>query len=125
MPELNSYMDGCSSSVKSDWGVVGDWFKYWKGQGEMKVYSTAYRNVIGNMPTIKKDADVMETDFDSGDFFGTADMASSVAKIALPVHSVYGAVDCYEGFELNTSEVADFLAGFVHGFTGKDHKDYF
>ena len=35
--------------------------------------------------------------------------------------------ECVPGhsFELNTIEVADFLAGFVHGFTGQDHKAYF
>ena len=124
MPEMKKMLDGCPKA-KADIDTTEGWYKYWKSQGEMKVYSTAYKNVVNNMSTIKKDANTMEDDFDKKDYYGTADMASSVARIALPVPKSVGAVDCYEGFELNTVEVADFLAGFVHGFTGKDHKDYF
>ena len=124
MPEMKKMLDGCPKA-KSDIDTTEGWYKYWKSQGEMKVYSTAYKNVVNNMSTIKKDASTMEDDFDKKDYYGTADMASSVARIALPVPKSVGAVDCYEGFQLNTVEVADFLAGFVHGFTGKDHKDYF
>ena len=87
MPDLKGFLDGCSDA-KDDIEVTENWFKYWKGQGEMKVYSTIYKNVVANMPTIKKDADTMEDDFDKKDFYGTADMAASVAKIALPVQSM-------------------------------------
>jgi len=64
LPELNSYLSTCPADVKTDWAQVGTWFKYWKAQGEMKVYGTAYKNVVGNMSTIKADAKVLEGDFD-------------------------------------------------------------
>ena len=51
----------------------------------MKVYSTAYKNVIGNMDSIKTDIDGLSADYDAKDYFGTADMAASIAEIALPV----------------------------------------
>jgi hypothetical protein len=78
------------------------------------------------MPTVKSDVDVMETDFDSADYYGTADMASSLAKLALPVPADYklgNTVSC-GNFSLNTVEIADFLAGFMAGFTGHDDKTY-
>lgn len=78
------------------------------------------------MPTVKSDVDVMETDFDSADYYGTADMASSLAKLALPVPADYklgNSVSC-GNFSLNTVEIADFLAGFMAGFTGHDDKAY-
>merc|ERR1719266_1424728 len=124
MPEIKGFLDGCPNAA-ADVKVVGDWFTYWKNAGEMKVYSTAYKNVVGNMDTIKKDADVMEDDYDAQDYYGTADMAASVAKIALPVQSSLGASAQCGDFSLNTQEVGDFLAGFIHGFTGHDNKDYF
>ena len=43
------------------------------------------------MDTIKADAKIMETDYDNGDFFGTAKEAAAVAKIALPVPSALDA----------------------------------
>jgi hypothetical protein len=78
------------------------------------------------MPTVKSDVDVMETDFDSADYYGTADMASSLAKLALPVPADYklgNTVSCGK-FSLNTVEIADFIAGFMAGFTGHDDKTY-
>lgn len=58
-------MSACPADVQSDWAIVGNWFKYWKAQGEMKVYSTAYKNVVGNMATIKADVKLLETSFDA------------------------------------------------------------
>lgn len=84
MPELNGFLAGCPDAA-ADIAVTADWFKYWKSQGEMKVYSTAYKNVVGQMETIKTDVDALSTDYDAGDYFGTANMAASIAKIALPV----------------------------------------
>ena len=79
------------------------------------------------MSTVKSDVDVMETDFDSADYYGTADMASSLAKLALPVPADYklgNTVKCNDSFSLNTTEIADFIAGFMAGFTGHDDKAY-
>jgi hypothetical protein len=122
LPEMKTFDAGCSAGVKTDMKVVGDWIAHWKAAGTMKVYQTAYGNVMHNMPTIKADAATMEKDYDAKDYYGTADMAASVAKIALPVEASYGAsADCGD-FTLNSVEVADFLSGFVHGFSGNDHK---
>ena len=85
LPELNSFMDSCPAEVKADKDVVSNWFKYWKGQGEMKVYQTAYKNVIGNFDTIKTTANALAKKYDDKDYFGAADMAATIAKIALPV----------------------------------------
>merc|ERR1712156_438168 len=87
LPEMKTFDAGCSDAVRADMKVVGDWEKYWKGQGTMKAYQTAYGNIIHNMPTIKSDASIMEADYNKKDYYGTADMAASVAKIALPVQS--------------------------------------
>jgi len=40
--------------------------------------------------------------------------------LALPIPAV-GDAQCAD-FTLNTVETADFLAGFIKGFTGNDHK---
>ena len=85
LPEINSFMDSCPASVQADKAVVSDWFKYWKGQGELKVYQTAYKNVVGNFPQIKEIANGMADLYDAHDYFGVADSASTIAKIALPV----------------------------------------
>ena len=87
LPEIKSYMSSCPADVQADQQVVGDWFTYWKGQGEMKVYQTAYKNVVGNFSEIKKIANGMSDLYDAGDYFGVADSASTIAKIALPVAS--------------------------------------
>ena len=49
-------------------------------------------------------------------------LAELIKSTAVPTTN-----ECLPGhdFKLNTIEVADFLAGFVHGFTGNDHKAYF
>lgn len=54
LPEFNGFMAGCPNAA-SDWAVVQNWFKYWKAQGEMHVYSIAYRNLMKNAPTLKSD----------------------------------------------------------------------
>lgn len=91
----------------------------------MKVYGTAYKNVVANMPTIKTDANEIEKDFDANDFYGAAKEASTIAKIALPLPPSYEASITCGDFSLTTVEVADYLSGFIYGFTGVDHKDYF
>jgi len=117
-------LTGCPNA-KSDIDAMDAWFKYWKSQGEMKVYSTAYKNVVGNMSTIKDDSSKLETAYDSGDWYTTGDMASAIAKIALPLPaSSFGDVTC-GNFSLTDQGVADYLAGFIAGITGNDHKAYF
>ena len=88
LPEINSFMDTCPASVKADEDVVKGWFNYWKGQGEMKVYQTAYKNVVGNFEQIKTIANGIADKYDAGDYYGVAIDASTIAKIALPVMSL-------------------------------------
>jgi len=38
-------MAGCPSEA-ADWATLQGWYKYWKAQGTMKVYSTAYKNAL-------------------------------------------------------------------------------
>ena len=121
LPELNSFMDSCPASVQADKDVVSNWFKYWKGQGEMKVYQTAYKNIIGNFDQIKTIAKDISTKYDAEDYYGVAVDASTIAKIALPTPTMLGDTDCGD-FTLNNTIIADFLAGFFHGFTGNDDK---
>jgi len=126
MPELGTYLQGCPDAA-ADIATTAGWFNYWKSAGTMKVYSTAYKNLIGNMPTVKADVATLEDDFDAKDYYGVADIASTLAKIALPVPaasvSLGNTADCGR-FSLNTVEIADFLAGFMSGFTGNDDQVY-
>jgi hypothetical protein len=80
-------MANCSTETKADFDVVANWFKFWKSQGEMKVYQTAYKNIVGNMSTLKADADKISNEYTSGDFYATADTAAEIAKLALPVQA--------------------------------------
>ena len=96
LPLINSFMSTCPANVKADHDVVANWFKYWKSQGEMKVYSTAYRNVVSNMSDIKTISKDIETKYDAQDYYNTAVDVSSIAKIALPVMTLGDVEDtCY------------------------------
>lgn len=88
LPSLNGFMAQCPDAA-ADFAVVGNWWKTWKAEGTMKVYSTAYKNVVSNMATIKADVKILEHDYDGHDYFGTAVEASTIAKIALPMPSFY------------------------------------
>lgn len=126
LPELNTFMAGCPD-VKADFDVVTSWFKYWKAQGEMKVYSTAYKDIVGNMAEFKTDYSTLRGDYDSKDWNAVGKDASVIAKLALPVATSglrEDPVDCGD-FTLTNQDIADYLAGFVHGFSGNDHKAYF
>ena len=122
LPQLGTWMAGCPNEA-ADWATLANWYKYWKAQGSMKVYSTAYKNALANMAEIKADAKKITVEYDSGDFYSSAKDAFTIARIALPLPpSTVGGVkeDC---LAMLTSQVdADFLAGFVKGFTGNDHK---
>jgi len=71
--------------AQADFAVVGNWFKYWKSQGEMKIYQSAYKNILGNMATLKADAGKIDDDWHANDFVGVGEDAGAIAKIALPV----------------------------------------
>ena len=83
IPQLKTFMAACPN-VQGDWNEVANWYKGWKAQGTMKVYSTAYRNVTGNMSTIKTDVAALEADWDKADWYDVAVEASKIALIALP-----------------------------------------
>merc|ERR1712151_1315133 len=123
LPQLNASMSKCPADVQTDWAVVANWWKYWKGQGEMKVYSTAYKNLVGNMAEVKADAQKINDDFYTSNYQSAAYDAGTLAKLALPMPP---AMEGEENFDcaLNAKEEADFLAGFIFGFTGHDQKAY-
>ena len=123
LPELNSFMDSCPAQVQSDKKVVADWYQYWRNQGEMKVYQTAYKNLVGNFDQIKELANSMPAKYDAGDYYGVAVIASTMAKIALPIAGAeqLGDTKCAD-FTLSTTIIADYLAGFMEGFTGNNNK---
>ena len=122
LPEIASFMSSCPADVQADKDVLKGWYQYWRGQGEMKVYQTAYKNVIGNFDQIKTISKDISTKYNAKDYYGVAVDASTIAKIALPVQSgELGDVECAD-FKLSTTIIADYLAGFMHGFTGHDNK---
>ena len=89
MPEIKGWLDLCPNTsadptAQDDIVKLENWFKFWKGQGEMKVYQTAYKNVIGNMAEIKTDIAALETAYHVPDYYETGKAAFMIAKIALP-----------------------------------------
>merc|ERR1712151_46899 len=109
---------GCPDA-QADFAVVANWWKYWKAQGELKVYQEAYRNLMTSMPTIKSDAATLSADYSAGDYIGAGFEAGEIAKTALPLPGL-STIDC----ELNDTVEADYLAGFIKSFTGNDHSAY-
>lgn len=101
---MKTFMSSCPQNVKDDWATVGTWFQYWKAQGEMKVYGTAYKNLVSNMSTLKSDISVLEADWDKSDWYDAAVEASTIAKLALPLppSRVGAAVTCGD-FSLTTT----------------------
>jgi len=118
LPQFNTYMAACPEA-QADFAVVANWWKYWKGQGELKVYQEAYKNLMTSMPTIKSDAATLSADWGAGDFIGAGFEAGEIAKTALPLPGL-GTFDC----ELTDTVEADYLAGFIYSFTGNDHSAY-
>merc|ERR1711953_338497 len=115
LPELKTIMSACPEAA-SDWALVSNWFKYWKGQGEMKVYQEAYKNFSGNYPTISNDANTLSADFSAGDFFGAGRAANWTALLVLPSPPALAveAFDC----GLNDKMVSDLVAGFMYEMPG-------
>ena len=122
IPVLAGFLGACPNAA-ADVQTVENWGKYWESQGSLKVYSTAYRNLVGNISTVTADVALLTDDFDAGNFYGTAMEAAALAKLALPVPSetTVGDVKCAD-FELSTKIIADYLAGFMGGFTGNNNK---
>jgi len=119
LPEIKTIMVACPEAA-SDWAQVSNWFKYWKGQGEMKVYSEAYKNFSQNYNKIASDAGVVSDDFKANNFYGAGAAAAVVALEVLPSPPVLGESNNTCG--LTQTMIADILAGFVDGFTGHDDK---
>ena len=122
IPEFKTFMSACPADVQTDFQAVGNWYKFWKAQGEMKVYSTAYKNVVGNMAAIKADVQTLEGYFDNQDWYNAAKEASVIAKTALPVSSFENVGTSCGDFTIDQKSMADYLAGFIHGFTGEDDR---
>ena len=126
IPVLTGFLGNCPNA-SADVQTVEAWGKYWESQGSLKVYSTAYRNLVGNISTVTADVSILSDDFNNGNFYGTAMEAAALAKLALPLPSeedmeaMVGDKDCGD-FKINTTIIADYLAGFFNGFTGNDDK---
>ena len=72
------------------------------------------------------DVKLLTDDYDAQNWYATAQEAAVLAKLALPVptaeeFSMLGDTDCGD-FKVNTTIIADYLAGFMNGFTGNDDK---
>ena len=72
------------------------------------------------------DVQLLSDDYDAQNWYGTAQEAAELAKLALPVPTAemlygFGDTDCGD-FSVNTTIIADYLAGFMYGFTGNDDK---
>jgi len=74
---------------------------------------------------VQADLTTLENDWDTGKYFDSGKELAAIATILIgPVQSGLDAsVNCGD-FSLDTVEVADFLAGFVNGFTGHDDQAY-
>ena len=75
---------------------------------------------------ITTDIGTLENDWDAGNYFNAGKDLADIATLAIgPIQSeAYGDTDCGD-FTLSTTEIADFLAGFVYGFTGENYQTYF
>ena len=116
LPTINTSIAACPDAA-ADWALVGNWFKYWKGQGEMKVYQTAYKNFSQNYQTIANDANKVSADFSSQSYWQAGFDANVLALTVLPAPPT---MEVEEGFDcgLNDAMVADMMAGFMHEMPG-------
>ena len=55
MTTLNGFLANCPNASAAITTTEG-WAKYWSDQPELKVYSTAYKNLTSNMSTVTADA---------------------------------------------------------------------
>jgi len=118
LSEINTMLLGCPND-QADFVPAENWFKFWKGQGEMKIYSTAYKNFSKNFGTIGGQVKELTTAADKNDYFTVGKIASEIATEALPLQSFE---ETNNTCGLTTPIIADILAGFVMGFTGHDDR---
>ena len=84
--ELNTFLAGCPNAA-ADIATTESWATYWGNASTMKLYSTAYKNLRNNMSEASDDINAITSDYDAGDYFGTANMAAKLCKLALPMPS--------------------------------------
>jgi hypothetical protein len=116
LPTINASIAACPDAA-ADWALVANWFKYWKGQGEMRVYQTAYKNFSQNYQEIANDASKVSDDFSRSNYWQVGYDANVLALKVLPAPPT---MEVEEGFDcgLNDAMVADLMAGFMHEMPG-------
>ena len=86
----------------------------------------AQKNFADNVTAAYAHVKILSDDFDAGNYHGLGQAAAALCKLGLPLETaeevgMVGDKDCGD-FTLNTTIIADYLAGFMHGFTGHDDK---
>ena len=71
MPEISIMLGNCPTAA-ADISTVEYWGSYWLNQGTLKVYSTAYKNLVANISTVTADVKILEADYDAKNYYGTA-----------------------------------------------------
>jgi hypothetical protein len=107
-----------------DLSAIEDWASIFKNPS--KLATKVGLHYATHKTAVKADISTLEADWDSAQYFAAGQALADVATILVgPISSGLGtSVDCGD-FSLNTTEIADFLAGFVAGFTGADYQSYF
>ena len=110
--------------MDDDLQAISDWASIFKNPS--KLATKVGLHYATHKTAVKTDISTLETDWDSAQYFAAGQALADVATILIgPINSGLGtSVDCGD-FTLNTTEIADFLAGFVAGFTGDDYQTYF
>ena len=110
--------------MDDDLAAISDWASIFKNPS--KLATKVGLHYATHKTAVKADISTLETDWDSAQYFAAGQALADVATILIgPINSGLGtSVDCGD-FSLNTTEIADFLAGFVAGFTGDDYQTYF
>merc|ERR1712226_1000054 len=83
---INTMLAGCPND-QADFAPAENWFTYWKGQGEMKVYSTAYKNLSANFATVSAQASALSDAYNAADYFSVGKDAATIAVECLPQQS--------------------------------------
>jgi len=60
---LNTFLAQCPNAAQPI-SETEAWVNYWDSQGTMKVYSTAYKNLVANVPTVQSDVRTLEDYYD-------------------------------------------------------------
>jgi hypothetical protein len=111
-------------NMGDDLSAIEDWASIFKNPS--KLATKVGLHYATHKTAVKADISTLEADWDSAQYFAAGQALADVATILVgPISSGLGtSVDCGD-FSLNTTEIADFLAGFVAGFTGTDYQSYF